>query len=177
MAPGNTKTGSHGNSLRRQEVEKRPPRTGLMLCPLSYRTCEGTTRTRTGNPQILNVVPPAFAADLPRWRQRLARESGLRGRGDHTMYSRRHSPAMTGRGPTRIGENICQDVIPPAFGPLLNCHRLNTRDPAAYWANACFGVSAYAGAFSEFNVSACGIIASRKLAKSVLSAIVSFLLT
>lgn len=42
-----------------------------MLYQLSYRTRESTTRIRTENLQIKNVVPPAFAANLSGWRRRV----------------------------------------------------------------------------------------------------------
>ena len=42
-----------------------------MLYQLSYRARESTTRIRTENLQIKNVVPPAFAANPSGWRQQV----------------------------------------------------------------------------------------------------------
>jgi hypothetical protein len=42
-----------------------------MLYQLSYRAGESTTRIRTENLQIKNVVPPAFAASPSGWRQQV----------------------------------------------------------------------------------------------------------
>jgi hypothetical protein len=113
---------------RRQSVEKR------VCCSiqLSYRTREGTTRIRTGNPQI-NVVPPAFAATekkagesaCPTWRQRLTRVSepfGPEARVEpaRTMYSRRHSPAHPERGRrgNRTRRGIVSKCSPASIRPL-----------------------------------------------------------
>ena len=115
---------------------------------LSYRTREGVTRIRTGNLQI-NVVPPAFAAGSPHWRQSVTRvfRTAPPGKRDSNPQDHVLPPAFASsfqkKGPTSVlvETQHWKDVVPPAFGPLrpLDAHnatnglcasRFNSFDPS-----------------------------------------------